>query len=343
MNAVERCQAVLDGEATDRRMVSLTLSLYGAKLINCPLDRYYTDAAAYAEGQLAVRDTFNPDVLLSPFALTAEGEAFGSRIRFYPTQAPNITHPAVASADGLADLPCPDVGQSPPLQFIREAVRRMARGHGAKVPIAGIVTAPGDLPTLILGVEAWLNTLLFDGDGARRLLDAIRPFFTQWANALLDDGATFLVLPSGFTSPDMSTPAVRNTITLPALKEALSEVRGPVILHHAGARMVPALESYADLPNVIGFVLEHRDNILDARRIVGPDKLLLGGICGPTLDQESPSALRDRCRAILRESRDDPRFILATTAADIPWKTPEEHIQTIRRSAEEFAEEVRSA
>ena len=61
MNSMERIQAALAGKPVDRRAIAPVLGLYGARLTNCPLDQYYTDPAAYARGQSAVRETFQPD------------------------------------------------------------------------------------------------------------------------------------------------------------------------------------------------------------------------------------------------------------------------------------------
>ena len=78
MNSIERISATLQGKPTDRRAVSLLLPLYGARLTDCKPSKYYTDAAAYARGQSAVRETFQPDVLFGPFAVALEGAAFVS-------------------------------------------------------------------------------------------------------------------------------------------------------------------------------------------------------------------------------------------------------------------------
>ena len=46
MNSMERILATLAGEPTDRRAISLTLPLYGARLTSCDLRTYYTDPGA---------------------------------------------------------------------------------------------------------------------------------------------------------------------------------------------------------------------------------------------------------------------------------------------------------
>ena len=40
MNSMERIQATLAGKPLDRRAIAPVLGLYGARLTNCPLERY---------------------------------------------------------------------------------------------------------------------------------------------------------------------------------------------------------------------------------------------------------------------------------------------------------------
>ena len=50
MNSVERVFVAVEGKSVDRPAVTLTLSLYGAKLTGCPVKEYYTNPQAEANG-----------------------------------------------------------------------------------------------------------------------------------------------------------------------------------------------------------------------------------------------------------------------------------------------------
>ena len=99
MNSSQRIMAAIQGQPADRRAISLTLSLYGAGLINCPLEKYYRDPDAYAQGQIAVKKAVDPDVIFGPFALALFADAFGSKIRFMREQAPNLVRPVLEDAN----------------------------------------------------------------------------------------------------------------------------------------------------------------------------------------------------------------------------------------------------
>ncbi|MFQ5593170.1 MAG: uroporphyrinogen decarboxylase family protein [Anaerolineae bacterium] len=334
MNSLERVLATLQGEPTDRRAVSLTLSLYGARLTGCRLTEYYTNPVAYARGASAVMETFQPDILFGPFALCLEGEAFGSRVRFYEDQAPNLTRPAISSSGEIAQLAAPDIETHPRLRFFRATIRRMAAEHGQQVPIAAVALGPMGLPAMIMGIEGWLETLLFDEAGTQRMLEMSVPYFVRWANVLLAEGASLVVVPAAFANPTIVTREMAARIAVPALKEAYSQINGPLIVHSAGASLAPFLDLLADLPNVVGFMLNHGDSFAEARARVGAQATLIGNIDGPTLHMREPDEIAAECRKVLHDRRDDPRFILGTSAADIGFDTPVENIHAVLRAAQ---------
>jgi uroporphyrinogen decarboxylase len=336
MNSLQRVLATASGQPVDRPAYTLTLSLYGARLIGCPLNQYYTQASAYVEGQCAVREIFAPDLIFSPFVLTALAEAFGGEVIYFEQQAPNLARPGALSAAAAAKLPIPDLDTHPRLLFMREAVRSLATRYRGEVPIVGVVLAPFDLPPLLMGIDLWLETLLEDEPAARAVLDLCTAFFIRWANALLQDGATFLAFPAVFCNPAIVPWRVIDQIALPVLRGALSEVQGPLVMHHGGMRLAPYLSRYLNLPNVAAFVIDGHDALAEARATLGAAPLLLGNLDGPTLDRHTPQALQARCRQILTDRVADPRFIFATSGPDVGWTTPPELIQTVCQTVQEF-------
>lgn len=338
MNSRQRVFATVGGEPVDRRPFTAMLSLYGAELIGCPLVQYYTDPSAYARGQTAVLETFGPDVLFSPFSCPAEGQAFGSEAAFFDNQPPNLLRPAISSAEDIPSLKMPDVDGDWRLAYVRRALEEMAAAHGGEVAIAAVALSPVDLPLMIMGMDGWLNTVLFDADAARRMLDLTVPFFVQWANTLLAGGADFVAMPAAFLNPSVVTPQIAREFSVPILREAFAEVRGPLVVHHVGSPFLASLDTCTDLPNVAGFALDHRDDLSAAREILGPDVALLSGPSGPDIGAGSAKDVEARCTQFLNDRRGDPRFILATCGPDIPLGTPAENIHALRRAVMNFDE-----
>ncbi|MHC9542079.1 MAG: uroporphyrinogen decarboxylase family protein [Vulcanimicrobiota bacterium] len=336
MNSMERIQATLAGKPLDRRAIVPVLSLYGARLTDCPLEQYYTDPAAYAHGQSAVRETFQPDVLCAPMAFALIGAAFGSKVHSFADQAPNIRHPLIRSRDEWENLVYPDLDTHPQLLFFRKAIRLMTAEHNGQVPVAAVLPPPVDLPALIMGMEVWLETVLFDADGTQLIMEKVIPFFVRLANSLLDDGAMFIDLPCSFASSAIVTRTIAADFARPALTKALTQLKGPVVLHHGGAPILPHLDLLMGLPSTIGFALDHRDNPGQVRHVVGPNPVVLAGPCGPDLGRMTSTQVENECLAVLQDRRQDAHFILATSGADIPLSTPPENIHAMRKAAESF-------
>ena len=335
MNSTERVLATIAGKSVDHRPVMVLLSLYGAGLIDCPLEEYYTIADHYVEGQLAVRETFGPDLLSVPFLLTAEGEAFGSQLTLRRNNPPVFEKPALKADDAWDKLPIPDVDSSPRLVFIREALRRLVRESRGEMPVAAFALSPVDLPIMLLGLEPWLKSVLFDEAKARQLIDVTQAFFIRWTRALFQDGAAMVVVPQAFTNPLIVTADIAERLSIPALKEVLSQVNGPFILHNVGQSILPFLELYRDaaIGNVIGYVLDPADTFTRARAIMGPEPVMMGNFDGPSLNARTAKAVFEACMSILHERRDDPRFILATSGPDVPLNTPAENILAMIEAA----------
>lgn len=336
MNSMERIQATLAGTPVDRRAFAPVLGLYGARLTECPTERYYTDPAAYARGQAAVRETFQPDVLCAPLAFASIGAAFGSELEFLANDVPNLRRPAVRSVNEWDTLLPPDPDTHPRLLFFREAIRRMAKEHREEVPIAMVIPEPADLPELVMGLEAWLGTVLFDAPAAQRVMEKVIPFYVRLVNGFFADGAAFVVMPCGMASPSIVTREIVTTFTRPILAKVLAQLRGPVVLHNVGAQLLAHLDLLTGLPSVVAFILDQRDDLNQARRVVGPDPVLFGGLDCANLARMNVAEVEGRCRAVLQERRQDTRFVLGTSGPDVPWSTPPENIGAMRKAVDSF-------
>ena len=339
MNSVERIRSTIAGTPVDRRATSPVLGLYGARLTKCATKLYYVDPVAYARGQDAVLELFQPDILFAPLTFAAIGAAFGSELHYPVSDVPRMRRPAIQSADQLDSLEWPDPDVHPQLLFLRDTIHRLFSAHGSTVPIAVVIPIPVDIPHVIMGLEAWLDTVLFHADTARRFMARLLPFYVRLVNSFFDDGAAFAAMPSGLASPSVVTRAIVGSFTRPVLEQCFNLLHGPVVIHNVGAPLLPHLDLLTGLPSVMGFVLDQRDDRSQARNTVGPEPVLLGGLDCANLSQMSAAEAEAVCRAILRERRDDPRFVLGTSGPDIPLDTPPETIHAIRRAAEAEARE----
>jgi uroporphyrinogen decarboxylase len=339
VNSLERVFSTVKGEPVDRRAFSLVLSLYGAKLTNCPLSDYYASPEKYLAGQRAVLELADPDILFTPFALPLEARAFGCTLKQFDTAPPNVIRPACKGLSDLAALRAPNVTEDPGLRFLVEATRLLAREFGGDKPIAALLTAPMDLPAPLVSIGEWIEALLFDAAKREALFRLASDHFVALATAFFEAGASFVVIPAMFTNPQLLHPKLVGEYVIPALAGAFSRVPGPILFHHGGNPLVPHLGLVRDLPNVLGFALDHRDGFAQARAAVGEGPVLLGNLSGPHLPSLSPAAAYLRTRDIMSTLACDPHSIFCTSSADIPWSTPPETIQAVVAAVLEAGQE----
>ena len=322
MTSMQRVVAALQGKSAGKRAWTMTLSLYGAKLTGCPLPEYFTRPERYVQGQVAVAEQCRPDIIYTPFALALEAQAFGSEIVFIPQNPPNVKKPFIRKPDEIEKVKVPDINRQAGLRYLRTSARRLADNFKGTVPVCGVLTSPMDLPAIIMGVEGWLELLLFDRQKTLTMIALMSDYFVNMANDMFASGVNFLAMPMMFTNPQLVFEKTIDELVVPALADMFARLKGPVVFHHGGNRLVPYLHHYRTLPNVAGFVLDSRDDFAQARKIVGENVLLLGNLDGPCLGKLSPARAVEKARTILDNRKADKHFIFASTAADVAWDTP---------------------
>jgi uroporphyrinogen decarboxylase len=328
MNSLERILATIPGTDTDYQPFTMLLSLYGASLIKANTVDYYRNPELWFEGQKAVVDIFDPDILITPFSFPIEAEAFGSELVFLDKYAPNTKKPIITHLAQINNLPTPDFEKSLPIQFFLKGTSLLAQNYGKTKAIAAPIHAPSDIPALLMGIEMWIDTLLFHHDKVHEIMEKTIEQFVRMGNAFFERGATFLVVPVNFTTAMMITDRIFEML-LPYLEKAFSQVKGPIVIHNGGSKLMPFIDRFAKLPNVIAFVLEPSESFNDARKIIGDEMILMGNFDGPGLANLTNEKAKEKTLKILNDRKNDKHFIFATSNADIPYETPVETIRTV--------------
>ncbi len=336
MLPTDRVSLRLQGKPTDRAPFAPLAPLYGARLISCPLNEYYASPQKYLEGQMAIVDALEPDILFTPFALVMEAEAFGSKAIYFEKNPPNLKVPAIASLADIANLSVPDLENHPCLMYLLESTQLLVEQYKNQIPIAAIVSSPTELPALIMGIENWIDTLLFHPEETRQMMELISSFFVKFANSLLSIGASFIFTPASFSNPTVITHNIAKNIIVPELRKQYAKINGPIVFHHGGARLLPFLELLHNLPNVVGFVLDPRDSFDESRAIMGNDLAIMGNINGPLLLRANPKTIEGWVLKLLENRKNDSKYIMTTSNADIPYDTPLKNLKIITETIKKY-------
>jgi uroporphyrinogen decarboxylase len=332
MTSMQRLGAVLAGDKPDRPPYGLVCGSMGASLSSCALDDYYRDPTLYAKGQDAICALLDPDIIFGPFLCPYEAAAFGAELAPQARSVPNVAKPPYRTVEEALAAPMPSLRDDSYLRFLIEATEATADiAQGRRIVVAPI-TSPIDLPALLIGIEAWLDALLFKPEEAARLSERATEHFVALGSAYLAAGAAMLASPVMFANPSILDEASAKRLTLPTLRDAFSRLPGPIVFHHGGNTMADHLGLYADLPNVAGFLIGERDSFSAARARVGADAILMGNISGPHFDAYSPERLKQKLDELIEDRRGDGRWIFCNSGAELPSWTPPRQLAVVREA-----------
>jgi uroporphyrinogen decarboxylase len=329
---------MLQGHPVDRTPVFAVLSAYGGRVANIDLRTLYNDVESYVTSQQMVQKTFGFDLVLPPFDYCAIAEAFGGEIVYFEDQPPNMKRPATIIPEKVLKIPLPSPWKTERLPMILEATRRLHDLFHGKVTLLAPVPGCCILPSLIMGLDAWMETLVFDAPLASDILQYTSQFFVAWANALIDAGVDGLIVPEGMATVEIATRELFLEQLLPHLRATLEMVQGPVIFHHTGGHIGHVLDLLPGLPNLVAVVIGPRDSLTEARRLLGPDVTLLGNLDNVRFHTMTPEEVHRQCMACLETAVPAGRYILSHSGPDIPFDTPPENLHAMIAASREYAE-----
>lgn len=329
MNSYQRVMGTLMGQPVDRLPVFAVLGAYGALLTHTDLRTLFSDASAYVAGQKALQEAFGFDLVLSAFDYSVIAEAFGGEVAWAVDQVPNMRRPGARTAADALSLPLPDPLKTARLPMILEANRRLADLYKERVPIIGVLPGPCILPSLLIGIDQWMEAVLFDQALARKLLDYTAPFFVSWANSLLDSGADCLAITEGMATSAVAPRQMFAEQFLPHLRSVCAQIHGPKVISSTGGCMNHVLDLLPGLDGLVGVIAGSKDDLGEARRLLGPDLNIIGNLDNLAFPSASPETVYEMSMARLRVAAPAGHYILANAGADIPQATPPENLRAM--------------
>lgn len=332
MTGRERVFAALGGKRPDHPPYGFVTGSLGARLAGVEAALAYADPEAYVRGQSILCGIYDPDVVFTPFAFTYEALAYGGELAPQVRGAPNLRRPPFR--DAVSALKAMDAAGDPTgaerVGYLLEAARLLSgRARGERLVVAPIV-APVDLPALLIGLEPWLDALLFHGADAAFLAERCVAHFAAMAKAYAAAGVDALACPMVFVNPAILDPGHLQRLALPILARCFADSPLPIIAHHGGNRIVPNLSLYSGLSKVAGFALGDGEDYAQARAALGPARLIMATVPGPAFDAFSPETLKARLGSILSRSGADSAWGLTGSGAELPAGTPEGLLAVVR-------------
>ncbi|HOW72351.1 MAG TPA: uroporphyrinogen decarboxylase family protein [Phycisphaerae bacterium] len=274
-------QRVLQGLETPRVPAGPLAVHFCAAQAGYTLRQYTTDPQALADSVIRYHERFRPDAVWLSADTWVSAEAMGARVGATGDDQPfgGMGEPRIRTAADFDRIPAPDVAAQGRYPLMLEALTRIRDALGEQVFIVACLDQyPFSLACALMGLERVMLMLKDDPGMVEALVERCLEYGLAYGRALNEAGADLL---SGGDSPaGLLGPRLYREFALPYERRLIAGLKSatgkPVSLHICG----DATPILADMAASGADVLEidHRVDLANACRIVGPDMALWGNL-----------------------------------------------------------------
>ncbi len=333
-SSLERIGAALEGRLLDRVPYWIPATLHGARVLGVPLEAYFGDPHAVAEGQLRLRALLGHDMLQAYPYVSVEHEAFGGETVFQ-TDGPPVPGPPTLVLSRLAGLDAPDPAEVPALRRVLETTRELAARASGECLIMGAVMSPYSLPPMQLGLHVWLELLHEAPAEADRLLAVNERFAIAWALAQRAAGAGAITVIDPVGATEISSAALQQRFALPSLRRTLAGIGAPAGVSHASARALARVDAVLEA-GAGALVASMGEPLAAFRERTRGRAVLLGGLDSLAIHAGGAEDAARAVRAALAAAAPCGGFVLYEHHGEIPYPVPLETLLAIAEAAQRF-------
>lgn len=348
MTPLDILVAAINGTPAPRIPVFCNFFELGPRTLGMSARDFYANGEHVAAAQLELQRRYGHDNVWSLFYVGKEAELLGCRDILYAEDGPpNVADFVIKSYDDIARLEVPDDLTAHPawaetakcLKILREEV-------GATHPVCAYLTASTTLPSILMGMDKWMELLLTGPAELRDLLLAkCSEFFQKEAAAYRAAGANVLVYTSPFGTIDFVGRKRFDTLSMPWMKRDLAPGGIGGIVYYCG--MAPFNDVIPDVIDELGIAIHYVSPLADlaeAKRIIEtrcpPDSAYL--TCGVIDDIKMIHYTPEETRAEVKRMIDigtqggkqGPHFLFGTGV--MPMAIPEANIRAMLEVAFDY-------
>jgi uroporphyrinogen decarboxylase len=257
MNSIERIQATIAFEKTDRVPVFSHLYGFASRLNHYSLKDYLNSAELLAICQLKAWKRFGYDGVTVFADNSLETEALGSKISYNDDAYPQIDNYCLKDIHDWKYLAIPDPEEDGRMPVILEACRIIKDEVGDEAAVVGTVQGPMTLAGQLLGIEKLIYFIVDHPAEFCELLDFTTRVMVTFGKTLISAGAHVIHIFDPSSSCSVINRAVFREYILPHLKQAFKEFKNcgdPICRLNITGQTEPALDLFpetgADLFNI---------------------------------------------------------------------------------------------
>lgn len=322
MTPMQRTLTAMEFREPDRVPLFLLLTMHGAKELGLSVKDYFSEPEYVAEGQVRLQKKFGGDCFFGFTYAAAEAEAWGSDTIFIDNGPPNAGRPVIRSPEDIDDIKVPEISESPSLLNTLSIVEKLNKISAGNIPVISAAVSPFSLPVMQMGFEGYLDLIYSGSPLFDKLMKKNEQFCISWANALFDAGATAVAYFDPLASPDIIDSDLFRRTGLLTAKRVISKVKGPMAVHLASGRALPAV-GYISETGCVGIAVSAFDDLAAVKEACYGRMTVMGNLNGVEMRRWTPETAEAKVREAISAAGRGGGFILTDNHGEIPYQVPD--------------------
>lgn len=233
------------GEPVDRPPVAHVAAMTTVELqaaTGCCMPDVHLDPQQQARLLAANHDELGFDAVSFIINYFGEPAALGAAMDWGTTdRLPSfISHPWQQAEDAV--IPGDLLDRAPVSSYL-ETLRIAKRDCGDRMAVLGKVMGPLSMTQVMCGIERTMMAMIEEPELIEHFLDVCVDLLVHCANAQFEIGIDALAIGEGGAGANMLSPAMYESLLLPAHQRMLSKIDGPTIMHICGD-VTPRLQMF---------------------------------------------------------------------------------------------------
>jgi len=313
----------------------LLTTMHGAKELGLSIKEYFSKPEYVAEGQMRLLEKYHNDCINAFFYASLETQAWGAEVIYSDDGPPNSGTPLIRKNSDIKNLEVPEVGQTPCLIKVLEAIDMLKHKVEDRVPIIGVVMSPFSLPVMQMGFNKYIELMYENPELFQQLIKINEEFCTQWANAQLQAGATAICFFDPVSSTTVSSRDMYLKTGFESAKRTLARIQGPSATHMASGRCIPIINDIAETGTAA--VAVSCDEDLGKIKSMCKNKIsVIGNLNGIEMVNWTPEIAEQKVKQAIAAAAEGGGFILSDNHGEIPFQVPDETLAAISRAVRKW-------
>ncbi len=334
----ERFACLARGEPPDRVPVVCNLLDQGARELGMSIEEYYSSGKHVAEGQLRLREKYGYDALWGFSYMAYIPELLGCRNLVWAENGPpNVGHMVLNKPGDIETFEIPDdITSLPRFRDVAECIGILKKELGGKYPVISPVISSFTLPSVLIGMDKWLE-MLHLGPVPRRdqLLEKCSDFCIRHTRALREAGVDLIPYTNPLGSADFIDGEFFRETALPWIKKDIEGMGTDGIVYFGGgARLNPNIDSLIRHTGISVYYTNPMDDPAEAKAIAAGRAAVTGIINDIKLMSWEDEEIDREVERIMKAGAPGGGFVFGTLV--MPYLLPEQKITRMLQAAYKY-------